>query len=313
LKAKIQIMNKLVLTFGVALSSLFFGCQEGAENESNDSNGSTAETSQLPTADGPTLLYEITGNDLEEASYLFGTIHMIPSDEYFMPASVDSAMSRAKKLVLEIDMDDPAMMMEAAQMAMMGGDTSIEMFVSEQDYVMLDEFFSEEVGIGMAMFKNMKPFFVYGMLAETYLDDSKVYERELMNMASAQEKEVYGLESLEFVGGMIDQIPLKEQADMLVEAVMEYDSGRIMFEDMITLYKAQDVEGLYQFVSSEMTEYESFEDLLLSDRNSHWIENMKPMMEEGSTFFGVGAGHLGGPNGLLILLEEEGYSIRPIK
>lgn len=313
MKAKIQIMNKLVLTLGVAFSSLFFGCQEGAESESNDSNGTESETSQLPTADGPTLLYEITGNDLEEASYLFGTIHMIPSDEYFMPASVDSAMSRAEKLVLEIDMDDPAMMMEAAQMAMMGGDTSIEMFVSEQDYVMLDEFFAEEVGIGMAMFKNMKPFFVYGMLAETYLDDSKVYERELINMASAQEKEVYGLESLEFVGGMIDQIPLKEQADMLVEAVMEYDSGRIMFEDMITLYKAQDVEGLYQFVSSEMTEYESFEDLLLSDRNSHWIENMKPMMEEGSTFFGVGAGHLGGPNGLLILLEEEGYSIRPIK
>lgn len=310
---KARLMNKLFLTISIAVSGLLFGCQQGAEEDSKESGEAQSESMQLPTADGPTLLYEISGNGLEEPSYLFGTIHMIGSEDYFLPASVDSAMARAEKLVLEIDMDDPSMMMEAAEMAMMGGDSSIDMFVSEQDYAMLDGFMTEEVGIGMAMFKNMKPFFVYGMLAETYLADSKQYERELMTMAKAQEKEIFGLESLEFVGGMIDQIPVQEQADMLLEAVMEYDSGRIMFEEMIGLYKAQDVEGLYQFVSSEMTEYESFEDLLLTDRNTHWVENMEPMMKEGSTLFGVGAGHLGGPNGLLSLLENAGYTIRPIK
>jgi uncharacterized protein len=36
-------------------------------------------------------------------------------------------------------------------------------------------------------------------------------------------------------------------------------------------------------------------------------------MEEGTMFFAVGAGHLGGEKGLVKLLEKEGYIIKAIE
>jgi uncharacterized protein YbaP (TraB family) len=35
-------------------------------------------------------------------------------------------------------------------------------------------------------------------------------------------------------------------------------------------------------------------------------------MKEGSTFFAVGAAHLDGNNGLIMLLRHKGYTVKPI-
>ena len=53
-------------------------------------------------------------------------------------------------------------------------------------------------------------------------------------------------------------------------------------------------------------------DLLLYTRNRSWVQQMEPIMQEKSTLFAVGAGHLGGENGVLDLLRKKGYNLRPI-
>lgn len=300
----------------VFLALLGIGCQEGTESGSEESteNSEGSEVESLASEEGgKSLLYEITGNGLKQPSYLFGTIHMIESEDFFMPENMEAVFDRVDRLVLEIDMDDPGMMMEAATIAMIEGDSTLDMMVSEEDYAMMDAFFKEEVGMGIAMFNGMKPFFVYGLLAETYLEDYRQYEKELMDMAADRDMEVLGLETLDFLNDIINQIPLTEQASMLVDGVLEYDSGEVMFQDMVALYKNQDVDGLYDFVSSEMTEYEKFEGLLLADRNKFWVGSMTQMMEEAPTLFAVGAGHLGGGDGVIAMLEAEGYSLKAVK
>lgn len=315
LTSKAKSMKKVTsfLTL-LTLAILGFGCQEGTESESEESTEGEGSFESLASPDmGKSLLYEISGNGLKQPSYLFGTIHMIESEDFFLPENMESIFDRVDRLVLEIDMDDPGMMMEAATIAQIEGDSTLEMMVTEEEYAMMDAFFKEEIGIGVGMLSTMKPFFVYGLLAESYLEDYKQYEKELMNMASEREMEVLGLETLDYLNDLINEIPLKEQAKMLVEGVMEYDSGVVMFKDMVGLYKDQDVDGLYEFVSSEMTEYEKFEGLLLADRNAYWLEGMKTMMSEAPTLFAVGAGHLGGESGVIALLKAAGYEVQPVK
>ena len=53
-------------------------------------------------------------------------------------------------------------------------------------------------------------------------------------------------------------------------------------------------------------------DLLLYTRNRNWVQQMEPIMQEKSTLFAVGAGHLGGEKGVLDLLRKKGYNLRPI-
>ena len=39
------------------------------------------------------------------------------------------------------------------------------------------------------------------------------------------------------------------------------------------------------------------------------VERMLPLMEEGSTFVAVGAAHVSGEEGILRLLEQQGFTI----
>lgn len=45
-------------------------------------------------------------------------------------------------------------------------------------------------------------------------------------------------------------------------------------------------------------------------RNETWMESLKPELEKGGVFVFVGAGHFGGPSGLVDLIRAEGFSVR---
>ena len=134
-----------------------------------------------------------------------------------------------------------------------------------------------------------------------------------MQMAKEQEKAIDGLETAEFQMSMFDSIPYKVQADMLVQSLKSSESGDDQFGRMVQLYKDQDLEGMQSMMKSEEEGIGHYEDLLLIQRNKNWIPVMGAMMTTGPTFFAVGAGHLGGEQGVVALLRLEGYTVKPIK
>lgn len=52
---------------------------------------------------------------------------------------------------------------------------------------------------------------------------------------------------------------------------------------------------------------------LLAGRNKLWMEKIPALINEKSTFIAVGALHLCGDEGLIHLLREKGYTLRPVK
>ena len=57
---------------------------------------------------------------------------------------------------------------------------------------------------------------------------------------------------------------------------------------------------------------DGYEDVLLYTRNKNWIPIMEEKMKAHKTFFAVGAGHLGGKNGVIDLLKKAGYKLTPL-
>ena len=57
---------------------------------------------------------------------------------------------------------------------------------------------------------------------------------------------------------------------------------------------------------------QGYEDVLLYKRNKNWIPIMGDKMTKGQVFFAVGAGHLGGKDGVIDLLKKEGYKLTPL-
>ena len=52
--------------------------------------------------------------------------------------------------------------------------------------------------------------------------------------------------------------------------------------------------------------------MLLTARNLAWMKKIPPLMSSKSTLFVVGALHLPGPDGVLNLLRQAGYTVEAV-
>ncbi len=267
------------------------------------------------------LLWKIEGKGLEQASYLFGTIHMITSDEFYWPKGTLAAFDEVSSVVFEIDMDDMfdiSKQMSLLTKAFMNDGKSLKDFYSEEDYKLIKSHF-EDIGIPLFFLERLKPMFLTvfasgdvefgaGMSGNSRM---KSYEMELYELSEQSQKKVKGLETIEFQLSVFDSIPYQVQADMLLETIKSSDIGDDSFKEMVQMYKQQDITRMV----SSMSEDESigeYEDLLLHKRNANWIPLMEELMKSEQMFFAVGAGHLAGSKGVIRLLIKEGYTLTPI-
>lgn len=266
------------------------------------------------------LLWKIEGKGLTTPSYLYGTIHIIDADEYYLPEGTLSAMGATNNMVFEIDMNDMqdmSKMMGLMMKAFMKDGKKLSDLISEEDYKVVNDHFSD-MGLPLAMLERIKPMFLsafaYGDIDPTSIQTGamKSYEMEFMKIAEQSGKPVAGLETIEFQMGIFDSIPYADQAKMLVETIKLQDTENDEFDKMIAMYKAQDITGMINMISEEDQGMAEHEDVLVTQRNKNWIPIMADMMKANPTFFAVGAGHLAGYNGVIRLLQREGYKVTPI-
>ncbi|MGK0364395.1 MAG: hypothetical protein ACI85O_001452 [Saprospiraceae bacterium] len=268
------------------------------------------------------LLWEITGNDLEKTSYLYGTIHMIAKDDFFVTESTEKAIAETERMTFEINMDEMnnmGMMMSMMMNAFMKDGGSLKELLTEEEYGLVKVKF-DEIGLPIALFDKVKPMFTSMM---TSMDmsggnpmegngDVVSYEMEFMEKAKTQKMEMQGLETVEYQMSIFDSIPYEVQAQMLVESVQvgEVAAGETdQMAQMVALYKAQNLNGLSELISAEEGGMGDYEDVLLVNRNKNWIPVMSEQMKTKATFFAVGAGHLGGDEGVIRLLRNAGYTV----
>jgi uncharacterized protein len=260
------------------------------------------------------LLWEISGNDLEHPSYLFGTIHILCPEDMELSEALHDAFNSTDQLVLELDFDDPQLMVGMQNAMMMTDGSTLSSLLETEEYTLIDTYFKEEIGISLDQVSTVKPFFLYSMLYPKILGCTPAsYELSLVEKATSENMEVFGLETMEEQVSFLDKIPQEQMADMLYEGVSNIDSSRNEFNKMVEVYIEEDLESLYEMIKASESDMEGFEQFMLIDRNRTWIKKITEFSNTKSTFFAVGAGHLAGENGVIALLKKEGYTLTPVK
>jgi uncharacterized protein YbaP (TraB family) len=83
---------------------------------------------------------------------------------------------------------------------------------------------------------------------------------------------------------------------------------------MMALYNKKDLNSLLEFMDkSENKMMAAHNDVLLTNRNKNWIPKIEAVAKAKPTFFGVGAAHLAGENGVIKLLRKKGYKVEAVK
>lgn len=260
------------------------------------------------------LLWKISGNGLTQPSYLFGTIHA--TCDATLDAATLKALEETKQLYLEIDMDDPMLQMQMMQGMTMKNGVTISSLVSEEEFVVIDEFLQKNIGMSAKMINTFKPFMLNSMLLPKLLDcEFQSVEMELMKVTKAQNEEVYGLETIGDQLQVFDKIPYQDQVNELLKtAKSDLSKEKAEMKKIMDVYKTKDIEKMLVVMDeSENTISADNKDVLLVNRNRNWIPVIEKVIKSTPTFFGVGAAHLAGDDGVIKLLRKQGYKVEAVK
>ncbi|MCO5233791.1 MAG: TraB/GumN family protein [Chitinophagales bacterium] len=263
-----------------------------------------------------TLLWQVSGHHLNSPSYLFGSIHVISGEDFSIGNNVLKKLNQSQRLVIEMDLDN-VNSIAVAKASILPDNKTVKDYLNDEDYLTLETFFAESLGTPLSLFKTayarLKPFFLQQMIYVRYLgNNTSSYEVELMDLMKDHNGEIVGLETLEEQLSFIDKMSsLEDQYQSLIKAIHEDDEQKKFLDTLIQTYQAKDIQKLYEMTVSQ----EDFKDItntLLDQRNINWIPKIDSLMQKGTSFIAVGAGHLGGPTGLISLLRKEGYNVEPI-
>lgn len=260
------------------------------------------------------LLWKVSGNDLKEASYIYGTLHATCDATLSDP--IKMALDETSLLVLELDMDDPAMQTKMMGNSAMKDNKTMKDLLSEDDYAILDKFILAQIGAPLSALDTFKPFFLSAMFIPKYLDCTmQSFEGELMKVAKAQEEEIMGLETVEEQMKVFDDIPYEAQLkDLMTSVKDELVKDKEKYKKMLAFYAAQDLGGIAKMTfEDDSVAFSEHLDLILTNRNKNWISKMENFAKEQPTFFGVGAAHLIGDEGVVKLLRARGYTVTAVK
>lgn len=265
---------------------------------------STAQTEK-------SLLWEISGNGLEKPSYVFGTIHMICQEDYIMTETIEHTLKNVDAYYAEINFGDPQSTATLQQYMM--SEIPLSERLTADKYNELKQLLKDQVALDIAQFEHLSDAAIVSMITFKSFPctDFKMYEMELMQTAITNQKKLGGLET---IAEQMEILSKSLGTDAAIEMLNDLKrEGYQSTKEMIALYKAQDVQGLYDYMKKSSYMTDAVYNEMLTKRNRNWVMNIPQIIRNESVFFAVGAAHLSGDNGVLKLLKESGYTIKPIK
>ena len=262
------------------------------------------------------LLWKIEGPSLKKGSYLFGTMHLIEKEYFIFPENLKKITSKCDVLVMEIAglPSQP----EALRYLQLQQGAILDPFSKEQrDSILLwakttlnmnEESFNAALG-------KMKPFVLVQMATQlNFMGKTESYEKTLEMIAKENGLQVKGLETLAEQMALFDNLKKEDEVELVMEAIRDKKKSIQRAVEMEKIYVSQNVDSMYLAVVSAEGSVISDEQLkFLDERNEKWIPQIIEMLKNQKCFIAVGAAHLGGPNGVIRLLEEKGYKITPVQ
>jgi len=253
------------------------------------------------------LLWCISGNGLSQPSFLFGTEHLICTDNYVWKDYMQQCFARCKKLCMELNFSEASLHSEIENVAIDATGKELRAYYSADDYKVVHQYFLDSLHKDLDTMQHYKPFFLVGLVYVkiAHCDSIVSYELRLMQKAWKAGMKITGLETVKNQSDAIDSTSPQSVAKYLLMAAAAEDAAIYEYDKVQTDYTSEDIQALYKLVPAGAS--------ILDNRNKKWIPEIEKMIRGNSVFFAVGAAHLWGDQGVISLLRKEGYSVIPIK
>lgn len=266
------------------------------------------------------FLWRIEGT---KPSYVFGTIHLSNPEVTTLTPATNKAIESADALFTEIPMDMADQF--KASMAMMGRE-SLAQILPKDLYARAEaELKRINPQLTLQPLDSLKIWALSMMIAllEEQMKNPTAMPLDAILFAKAKNagKEVGGIETLDEQIKLFDVFSNEDQIVMLRATLDDMErarkEGRTPLAEMRKAYLSGDLEVLDKSLNEWMTSIEPalltrFMEKLFTKRNHSMAERIGAKIKaapDKSQFFAVGAGHLIGDEGVLKLLEKQGFKV----
>lgn len=274
------------------------------------------------------LLWKISGKELSRPSYILGTHHLSPLSIVDSIANFRQTLNSVEQVYGElvmVEMKNPANLQKMQQAMALPDDTTLHTLFSQSQYDSIAVKVNQLMGIDLKMMDKVKPTFLTSQLAVILamksvkgFNPQQQLDGWVQEEAKKQGKEIGGLETMDMqLDVLFNSQTLQRQAEQLYATAMHIPESEEFSRKITDAYMNQNLELLDTIMhtktgnSSDALPEE--EEKLIYGRNANWLKLMPELMQEHSTLFVVGAGHLPGQRGVLNLLKEKGYTVEPVK
>ena len=261
--------------------------------------------------DRNSLLWEISGNGLEKSSYLYGTMHVSKKIAFRLDDVFFQALDQSDIVALESDPDT------WLENEIHNGSNSYgfgygfeskgfyrEAFVLEPPEI-------QELSAYLAFDDRLINNILYRTNEFTQNFEEDTYLDMFIYQAGAKYgKPITALEDLEESSTLVARASMnamKQKPDEWLQKKMQNHDLNYLMQDA---YRERNIDLLDSIDRAMYTDY--YRQNMLYIRNENMSRTLDSIMHLGKVFAGIGAAHLPGNHGVIQLLKNKGYTVKPL-
>jgi uncharacterized protein YbaP (TraB family) len=254
------------------------------------------------------LLWEISGNGLQQSSYLYGTMHVSKKIAFRLDDVFYEALDKSEIIALE---SDPNTWLDNEDSM---GFNFGESFMTKAFYsraFALSEPEKDEIAAYLGFDDQM----VNNILYRTNEYSQNFEEETYLDMFIYQAgvkfgKPIVALEDLQESSTLVGRASFssnKEKPAEWLQKKMQQKEPTQMVEDA---YRERNINLLDSIDQGLYTEH--YLNNMLYIRNENMVHKLDSVMRKAKVFSGIGAAHLPGKKGVISLLRKKGYTVEPL-
>lgn len=266
------------------------------------------------------LLWKIEKEGQKGASYILGTNALVTYKFLDDIKAFKKAFENCDVLISEVKYSQESLS-DISSLSVMR-EKSLKQIFNSDEYVDVAAYFEIKTGLDFKKYHHIKPIAIYLMLnAINNREHGVVFNQNstdrginqyLQEEAQRKKKKYLALETVQAqIEMLFNSFSIERQAMLLLDLVRNEKDNNKYNKDLLNCYLEQDLNCL-----SEMMFFSNFSPeesrKLIRERNQEWLPQLIKVINMSNTLIAVGALHLPGEDGLLNLLQKQGFKLTPM-
>jgi uncharacterized protein YbaP (TraB family) len=260
------------------------------------------------------ILWEVKGK--HNTVYLLGSVHMLKAADSALPPAAMHAYAVSKILVMELDLNGAgtdSLLDSSGELETLPEGQTLAGVAGPQLYAKLMAR-AQPLGLGPEVMDHFQPWFAALMLqqlelAQSGFDAAAGVDEQFALLAQEDQKPIIGLETIDEQLGFFAHLSLEQQREFLRSTLEDSASVQSETDAVVRAWQHGDTAKLEQLLREGTNESPELYRLLTVERNRRWLPKITQLLSADDNYLViVGALHLIGHDGVIDLLQRQGYT-----